>query len=216
MANTLPFTVLASSLFGVFCVAFWMPPAVLTAPRDSFPGRRVGGGTRGECAARPIVHLVPSSSVFAPGDPLVIALLEGPSANPQPLQIALGVASSDGGFAAAVPPVLQRELPGAKNRLVLLRLPSSKKALRWESSYRCGQEGGGDEFGFITASAPPALSLLVPGSGDRDDKNLRQLLANLQKSCGGAAAVQPLKSALQLDDDVINDSWPEQVTVQCF
>ncbi len=216
MAHSLPSTVLASSLLSLFCVAFWLPPAVFAAPRDSFPGRRVGGGTRGECAARPIVHLVPSSSVFAPGDPSVIALLEGPSSNPQPLEIDLRVASADGGMASAsAAPVLQRELPGAKNRLVLLSLPSSQKTLRWESSYLCGQ-GGGDEFGFITASAPPALSLLLPGSGDGDDRNLQQVLANLQESCGGTAALQPLKTALQLDDDVIDDSWPEQVTVQCF
>ena len=189
---------------------------VQAAPRNSFPGRRVGGGTRGECAARSIVHLVPSSSVFAPGDPSVIALLEGPSANPQPLEIVLRVASADGGFDAAVAPILQRDLPGAKNRLVVLSFPSSQKALRWESSYRCGSESGGDEFGFIAASAPPALSLLVPGSGDREDRNLQKVLANLQESCGGTAALQPLKTTLQLGDEVVNDFWPEHVTVECF
>ena len=215
MAHSLPSTVLASSLFRILCVAFWLPPAVFAAPRDSFPGRRVGGGTRGECAARPVVHLVPSSSVFAPGDPSVIALLEGPSSNPQPLEIVLRVASDGGIASASAAPVLQRELPGAKNRLVLLSLPSSQQTLRWESSYLCEEGGGGDEFGFITASAPPALSLLVPGSGDRDDQNLQQVLANLQEACGGTAALQPLKTAFQLDDDVIDDSWPKQVTVQC-
>ena len=212
----LVFPNLLSSAF--FCLMALFPtlPELQAAPRNSFPGRRVGGGTRGECAARSVVHLVPSSSVFAPGDVSVIALLEGPSSNPQPLEIVLMEASADGAFDAAAAPILQRELPGAKNRLALLSLPSSSKALRWESSYLCGDEGGGDEFGFITASAPPALSLLVPGSGDRDDRNLQQVLANLQESCGGTAALQPLKTALQLGDEVINDSWPEQITVQCF
>ena len=191
-------------------------PELQAAPRNAFPGRRVGGGTRGECAARSVVHLVPSSSVFAPGGSSSIAVLEGPSSNPQPLQILLRVASADGGFDPAAVPILQREFPGAQNRLVLLSFLSSQKAMRWESSYQCGPEGGGDEFGFITASAPPALSLLVPGSGDRDDRDLQQLLANLQKSCGGTAALEPLKTALQLGDELINDSWPEHVTVRCF
>lgn len=35
-------------------------------PRSTFPGRRVGGGTRGECSARTLVHLVPETSVYAP------------------------------------------------------------------------------------------------------------------------------------------------------
>ena len=189
---------------------------IQAAPRNSFPGRRVGGGTRGECAARSVVHLVPSSSVFAPGGSSLIAVLEGPSSNPQPLQIVLRVASADGGFDAADAPILQREVPGAQNRLVLMSLPSASKSLRWESSYQCGPEGGGDEFGFITASAPPALSLLVPGSGDRDDRHLQQVLANLQKSCGDTADLEPLKTALQLGDEVVNDSWPQAVSVMCF
>ena len=208
-------TVLSASLLGLTTLLAPLPE-LQASSRNSFPGRRVGGGTRGECAARSIVHLVPSSSVFAPGDPSVIALLEGPASNPQPLEIVLRVASAEGVVDESASPILQRELPGATNRLVLLSLPAAQKALRWESSYRCGMESGGDEFGFITASAPPALSLLLPGSGDREDQNLQQLLANLQYSCGGTAALQPLKTALQLGDEVINDSWPEHITVQCF
>ena len=30
----------------------------------AFPGRRVGGGTRGECSARKIMHLVPESNII--------------------------------------------------------------------------------------------------------------------------------------------------------
>ena len=214
MTLPLPSTVLSAASLCLTTLLVSLPE-LQAAPRNAFPGRRVGGGTRGECAARSIVHLVPSSSVFAPGDASVIALLEGPSSNPQPLEVVLRVASADGRSDAGAAPMVQRVLPAATNRLVLLSLPSSQQALRWESSDRCGL-GGGDEFGFITASAPPALSLLLPGSGDREDQNLQQLLANLQDSCGGTAALQPLKTALQLGDEVINDSWPEHVTVQCF
>ena len=114
-------------LLTAFFAAFFCPTTLFlplselqAAPRNSFPGRRVGGGTRGECAARPIVHLVPSSSVFAPGDLLLIAVLEGPSSNPQRLQIVLRLASADGGFDAADAPVLQREFPAAQNRLILI------------------------------------------------------------------------------------------------
>ena len=207
-------TVLSASFLGLTTLLAPLPE-LQAAPRNSFPGRRVGGGTRGECAARSIVHLVPSSSVFAPGDASVIALLEGPSSNPQPLEVVLRVASADGRSDAGAAPMVQRVLPAATNRLVLLSLPASQQALRWESSYRCGL-GGGDEFGFITASAPPALSLLLPGSGDRDDRTLQQVLANLQESCGGTASLHPLKTAFQLGDEVIDDAWPQAVSVVCF
>ena len=63
--------------------------AALAQPnlRSTFPGRRVGGATRGECTARVLAHLVPGSSVFAPGAGGLIGLMEGPTANPRPVAI---------------------------------------------------------------------------------------------------------------------------------
>ena len=215
MARSLPFTALASSLLGVLCVGSCLLDAVQAAPRNSFPGRRVGGGTRGECAARPIVHLVPPSSVFAPGSIALIGWLEGPSSAAQPLEVTLRTATADGSPDAGAAPVVQRQLPAGANRLVLFSIPTAPRPLLWESSYRCGADNGGDEFGFITASAPPALSLLVE-QGDQEDQQLQQQLASLKASCGATTLLAPLKRALQLGDDVIDASWPQTVTVSCF
>ena len=215
MARSFSFTVLASSLLGILCVGSWLPEAVQAAPRNSFPGRRVGGGTRGECAARPIVHLVPPSSVFAPGSTALIGWLEGPSSTPQPLDVTLRAAAADGSADAGAAPVVQKQVPAAANRLVLLSIPTGPRPLLWESSYRCGADDGGDEFGFITTSAPPALSLLVQ-QGGQEDQQLQQQLASLKASCGATTPLAPLKAALQLGDDVIDASWPQTVTVACF
>ena len=212
---SLSVSVLASTLLGILCVGSWMSEPVQAAPRHSFPGRRIGGGTRGECAARQIVHLVPESSVFAPGSPALIGWLEGPSSDPLPLTAALRPVAADGSADAGAAPVLQKQVPAAANRLVLLSVPTVQQSLLWESSYRCDADEANDEFGFITASAPPALSLLVQ-QGDQGDRQLQQTLAGLQTSCGGTTLVAPLKAALQLGDDVIDDSWPKSVSVECF
>ena len=185
------------------------------APRSTFPGRRIGGGTRGECAARPMVHLVPSSNVFSLGNANLIALLEGPAANPMPLEVILRPASDDGFAAQDVSPLLQKSLGASVNRLVLLRVPAASSPLLWESSYQCGEDDGADEFGFVTASAPPALSLLLP-EADSEAGPLQQQLVSLQAVCRSSTAVAPLKQAFDFGDEVIDDSWPETVTVQCF
>ena len=185
------------------------------APRSTFPGRRIGGGTRGECAARPMVHLVPSSNVFSLGNANLIALLEGPAANPMPLEVILRPASDDGFAAQDVSPLLQQSLGASVNRLVLLRVPAASSPLLWESSYECGEDDGADELGFVTASAPPALTLLLP-EADSQAGSLQQQLASLQAVCGSSTAVAPLKQAFDFGDEVIDDSWPETVMVQCF
>ena len=185
------------------------------APRNTFPGRRIGGGTRGECAARPLVHLVPSSNVFSLGSSNLIAVLEGPSADPMPLEVILRPASDDGLATPGVMPLLQKSLGASINRLVLLRVPAASSPLLWESSYQCGEDDGADEFGFVTASAPPALTLLLP-EADAEAASLQQQLASLQSVCGNSTAVEPLKQVFNFGDDVIDASWPTTVKVQCF
>lgn len=212
---SLSVSVLASTLLGILCVGSWMSEPVQAAPRHSFPGRRIGGGTRGECASRQIVHLVPASSVFAPGSTALIGLLEGPSSNPQPLELALRTAATDGSADTGSAPVVQKQVPAAANRLVLLSIPKVSRPLLWESSFRCDADGEGDEFGFITTSTPPAVSLLVQ-QGGQEDQQLQQQLASLQGSCGATTPLAPLKTAFQLGDDVIDASWPQNVTVACF
>lgn len=215
MARSVPIAALTSVLLGILCVGSWFSEPLQAAPRNSFPGRRVGGGTRGECAARPIVHLVPPSSVYATGSTGLIGWLEGPSSSPEPLQLTLRVAADDGSADAGAAPVVQKQVPAAANRVVVISIPKEPRPLLWESSYRCGADDGADEFGFITASAPPALSLLVKQRGE-EDQQLQQQLASLKASCGATTPIAPLKTVLQLGDDVIDASWPQFLTVACF
>ena len=57
---------LLQRLLCVLILGAVLPTAANPQLRSSFPGRRIGGGTRGECTARLLVHLVPKNSVFAP------------------------------------------------------------------------------------------------------------------------------------------------------
>ncbi|KZR86068.1 hypothetical protein MITS9509_03424 [Synechococcus sp. MIT S9509] len=211
------FSAVSASLLSALLVSVFSSPVLEAAPRNVFPGRRIGGGTRGECAARPVVHLVPASNVFSPGARKLIAVLEGPSANPQPLDVTLQSASADGIADPGAGPLMQKQIPAAVNRLVLLSIPAAPVPMLWESSYRCGTDGGADEFGFITSSAPPARSLLLPdGSPEAQNQRVEMELASLKAACGTSMPLAHLKTVFQFDDEVINDSWPEQVTVQCF
>ena len=215
MARFLFVNAVATSLLSALVANAICSSALLAAPRNTFPGRRIGGGTRGECAARPVVHLVPSSNVFSLGSFNLIAVLEGPSADPKPLEIILRPASDDGLATPGVMPLLQKSFGALNNRLVLLRVPTASGPLLWESSYQCGEDDGADEFGFVTASAPPALTLLLP-EADAETASLQQQLASLQSVCGNSTAVAPLKQAFDFGDEVIDESWQQTVTVQCF
>jgi hypothetical protein len=201
---------LRPSVLGMLVLA-WMLTALSAVSaqaqsRNAFPGRRIGGGTRGECAARRIIHLVPESSVFAPGATRLIAWLEGPASDPRPLQLTLRQQD-----AAVFSRVMATE---GGPRIVLFSLPAKVAfPLVWESSYQCADAPAADEFGFLAIEVPPAKSLLLKESVSAE-ATLRRQLEALQANCGSSIPLQPLAAAYGLED-LISSQWPEAIPVVC-
>ena len=184
------------------------PEPILSQSRTTFPGRRVGGGTRGECAARQIIHLVPDSSVFAPGPEGLIGWLEGPSPDPKPIEVALRKQN-------ASTPELSRSVASAGPRLVLLRLPKAlAHPLVWESGYQCAEAPADDEFGFIGAEGPPAKSLLVADLLPADSA-VQTHLRDVLNKCGSTTSLASISRLFELND-VLSSSWPEALPVVCL
>ena len=183
--------------------------------RSSFPGRRVGGGTRGECTARLVANLVPKSNVFAPGSSGLVAILQGPSANLSPLIVAFKPANSTGVVQPGASLLESRELPPAPVGLVLLKAPSSAGVVQWESSYRCG---GGvadtDPLNFVSAGAPPAVSLLVKAA-EPVDRLIQAELAQWKTQCGGTIAREQVAKTFGLDE-LLGTDWPAQLPLRCL
>ena len=179
--------------------------------RSTFPGRRIGGGSRGECAARLVINLVPQSSVFASGSDDLLAVLQGPSPDPRPLEIAFSAYDAAAGRASTR--VAQRVIPASPASLVLLSSGDSGRPLLWESSYQCDADAAVDELSFISSEAPPAMSLLVADS-QPEDSVLQSTLAEWKGSCEGQLATQTvLRTAGLKGLDV--SQWPEQLPVDC-
>ena len=174
--------------------------AQTTDTRSQFPGRRVGGGTRGECTSRLVAHLVPPANIqeVAKGKPATIAILEGPAAQTYPLLINLQGLRS-----------YQLEPMAAGVRLITL--PPVTAETRWESSFLCPGAVGvaGDPLGFITTASPPALSLIRPGQGVGSGTLLNRLAA----SCGSSIPTTEISKFL--GDDPLPGNWPEQLPVRC-
>jgi hypothetical protein len=204
-------------LAGLRLVAGPLAAAAQPNLRNTFPGRRIGGGTRGECSARLLANLVPANSVFAPGSGVTIGLLEGPTAQPRPLQLSFRPLNNAGTSAAASAQVSARDLPAAPAGVVLLTIPAVKTATIWESGYRC--EGGGsgagaaDSLDFVQSASPPAVSLLV-SDPQADDKAVAAALQQLRRQCGKTVATASLAQSFGLAD-AITPEWPQQLPVRC-
>jgi hypothetical protein len=185
--------------------------------RKSFPGRRVGGGTRGECSSRVLAHLVPTSSVFAPGRAGYLGVLEGPSASPSPLELSFRPLSGRGSAGGSVASGQRRVLPAVAPGITLLTLPAVTLPMVWESSYVCPQapkpDAPADPLSFVASESPPALSLLV-GEASREDAEVQAALARLHQACGSTVSRREVGEAFGLAD-LITAQWPERIPVRC-
>ena len=181
--------------------------------RSAFPGRRVGGGTRGECNARVVAHLVPSQSVFAPDGYLAVVM--GPTASPVPLHVVFR--PEKGGASALTSTVPSRTLPAAPAGLTLLPISAPAQPTVWESSFDCSagdaSRASADPLAFVESSSPPAVSLLVP-SPEEDDASIQKGLARLHSACGSSVPTIRTLAEFGLADLATSD-WPELLPVRC-
>lgn len=187
----IPFTALALAPFAV-------PSAVIAGDSTrSMPANREGGGSRDACQARRLVHLVPITDRFAPGEPSRIAVLEGTAPRPAPLQVRIG---SLGVWT----------LPAETAGIRLLTIPPIASPLLWESSPLCTSVQ--DPIG-----APPARSWLLPRSSlpadQRADQLVRLQLQELARRCGSTVEATPLLRAFALEH--LAPMLPVQLSVRC-
>jgi hypothetical protein len=184
--------------------------------RNVFPGRRVGGGTRGECTARVLAHLVPPSSVYAPGATTTLGVLEGPTTKPHPLAIEFRPLRSGGTAEGAQAARVRRTVPAGPVGVTLITVPSLRESTVWETSYDCEPPlaaGATDPLAFVTAAAPPAVSLLLTEVTPAD-KPVQEGLRKLRSSCGASVAKADVAKTFGLDD-VVTAEWPARIPVRC-
>ena len=172
-------------------------PAIAADSTRSMPANREGGGSRDACQARRLVHLVPISDRFAPGEPRRIAVLEGSAPRPAPLQVRIG---SLGVWT----------LPAEPAGIRLISIPPVAAEMLWESSPVC--TSAQDPIG-----APPARSWLLPRSAAKADQEadqqVRLQLQELSRRCGSSVEAAPLLRAFALEH--LTTMLPAQLSIRC-
>ena len=172
-------------------------PSIAGDSTRSMPANREGGGSRDACQARRLVHLVPISDRFAPGEPRRIAVLEGTAPRPAPLQVRIG---SLGLWT----------LPAETVGIRVFTIPPVATELLWETSPLC--TSAQDPIG-----APPARSWLLPRSSVAADQEADQLvrlqLQELSRRCGSTVEAAPLLRAFALEH--LAPVLPAQLSIRC-
>ena len=185
---------------------------------SAFPGRRLGGGTRGECSARKIMHLVPDNNILFHNSDGQIALIIGPSSSPKDVKIAFKPYSSpDGNFNGPSPEIDELFISNSSEKIILLNIPKKKFPFTWESAFECSDDNeesfDGFGFDFIQDNSPPAISLIAPESLQKKNNSEDKILW-LSKYCGKNISQNELNKKFQINE-LFDENWLEEIYVDC-
>ena len=185
---------------------------------SAFPGRRLGGGTRGECSARKIMHLVPDNNILFHNSDGQIALIIGPSSSPKDVKIAFKPYSSpDGNFNGPSPEIDELFISNSSEKIILLNIPKKKFPFTWESAFECSDDNeesfDGFGFDFIQDYSPPAISLIAPESLQKKNNSEDKILW-LSKYCGKNISQNELNKKFQINE-LFDENWSEEIYVDC-
>ena len=185
---------------------------------SAFPGRRLGGGTRGECSARKIMHLVPDNNILFHNSDGQIALIIGPSSSPKDVKIAFKPYSSpDGNFNGPSPEIDELFISNSSEKIILLNIPKKKFPFTWESAFECSDDNeesfDGFGFDFIQDNSHPAISLIAPESLQKKNNSEDKILW-LSKYCGKNISQNELNKKFKINE-LFDENWSEEISVDC-
>ena len=185
---------------------------------SAFPGRRLGGGTRGECSARKIMHLVPDNNILFHNSEGQIALIIGPSSSPKDVKIAFKpYSSTDGNFNGPSPQIDELFISNSSEKIILLNIPKKKFPFTWESAFECSDDNeesfDGFGFDFIQDNSPPAITLIAPESLQKKN-NSEDKISWLSKYCGKNISQNELNKKFQINE-LFDENWSEEIYVDC-
>jgi hypothetical protein len=189
-------------------------PAALAKEAQQTICCRSSGGTRGTCLNL-WAQLVPPSNRFNPGSSRLIALLQGPSAQPTAMAVEFSTLAGDlvGG----------QTLPAQGVGVRLLTLPEAdrpvlRQHLVWDSFPTCQPNKPPTRTTLVVeplqdlGPSPKSLAVRSPqGLAERS----QQALNGLSKACGGMADTKSLLEAFDFQVAEWAAKLPAQLPVSC-
>ena len=184
----------------------------------AFPGRRLGGGTRGECSARKIMHLVPENNILFHNSNGQIALIIGPSNKPKDVKIAFKSYYSEfDDINGPSPGIDDLLISNSSEKIILLYIPKKNFPFTWESSFECSEDNGDSfndfVFDFIQDNSPPAISLIAPEFYKKNNNN-EDDITWLSNYCDKKISQNELNKKFNLNE-LFDENWSDEIFVDC-
>jgi len=191
-------------LFFPLLIVLVSPKILLGSDRSTFPTSRMGGGTRGLCGSRLIMHIVPVENKYTPDKTRLLAMYLGKTKKAKPLTVEI-INNSQ------IEQKLNFEPSG--EALFIFKIQSIKNTTLWKSYFNCSDIQSDNMINFMSNISNP-VSTLISTESNLEQKKYQRFINKAHNKCGTTITNEEIKNLTSLDE-AISSKISENVSIIC-
>ena len=191
-------------LFFPLLIVLVSPKILLGSDRSTFPTSRMGGGTRGLCGSRLIMHIVPLENKYTPDKTRLLAMYLGKTKEAKPLTVEI-INNSQ------IEQKLNFEPSG--EALFIFKIQSIENTSLWKSYFNCSDIQSDNMINFMSNISNP-VSTLISTESNLEQKKYQRFINKAHNKCGTTITNEEIKNLTSLDE-AISSKISENVSIIC-
>jgi hypothetical protein len=191
-------------LFFPLLIVLVSPKILLGSDRSTFPTSRMGGGTRGLCGSRLIMHIVPVENKYTPDKTRFLAMYLGKTKEAKPLTVEI-INNSQ------IEQKLNFEPSG--EALFIFKIQSIENNTLWKSYFNCSDIQSDNMINFMSNISNP-VSTLISTESNLEQKKYQRFINIAHNKCGTTITNEEIKNLTSLDE-AISSKISENVSIIC-
>jgi hypothetical protein len=191
-------------LFFPLLIVLVSPKILLGSDRSTFPTSRMGGGTRGLCGSRLIMHIVPVENKYTPDKTRLLAMYLGKTKKAKPLTVEI-INNSQ------IEQKFNFEPSG--EALFIFKIQLIKNTTLWKSYFNCSDIQSDNMINFMSNISNP-VSTLISTESNLEQKKYQRFINKAHNKCGTTITNEEIKNLTSLDE-AISSKISENVSIIC-
>lgn len=191
-------------LFLPLLIVLVSPKILLGSDRSTFPTSRMGGGTRGLCGSRLIMHIVPVENKYTPDKTRLLAMYLGKTKEAKPLTVEI-INNSQ------IEQKFNFEPSG--EAFFIFKIQSIENTTLWKSYFNCSDIQSDNMINFMSNISNP-VSTLISTESNLEQKKYQRFINKAHNKCGTTITNEEIKNLTSLDE-AISSKISENVSIIC-
>ena len=192
--------------FLTFFLTIIDPNNVHATDRSIFPSSRMGGGTRGQCGSRLMIHIVPSENTYSLDQNKLLAIYLGKTKDAKPLTISFNDLKTNEQYEEIL-------FDPFGESVLVFKITEISNNVLWNSQFNCAELESNNPISFISNNSNP-VSTLITSINNKANYQYQKFINQAYYKCGSRISSNELTSLMSLENNIKNE-LSKSISIVC-